>query len=1685
MSLPTPPSTSHREKENWVPRPLPNSRVSWSEEHQYHALPASPSSTPPSIAVKSSASRHAPGKSILKKTAYVLPLMDEEEQKECTPEPEDPLTDLSYIENPVARILDSDAPLYDLAEAYSVLSARLKAALITDSVVDSTWPLFQPLRRHRDAFLDAVIRDLGRVHIDPLEALSSESGPCSMRERERVIAPPTPKDSPRKKRGMSSEQAKLARDLCTICHAVIRFLNVVFTFPALHQLYTVQQLRFLLTHVLAIPMAPELPTINARKTCALAVWLIQTMQLPVEVVGPAAPRIAYAIRRGIEGELGREGKKGAVNDGLKAIYELTTAYPEIFVPAFTEILPSLLTNLLAPTLALRAQACHALGGFAYAAANIRPGPIHARIANIIANHLRPVDSPTPPPDANGEATSTSQKLPPRSPKRDAVIVRTLRTLLAATAPQHVAQGPVWAWMVIGYFVVLLGPTVYEDGAVCRTITALFNLGLRHGRSSVRNLGFMTWRCMVWAYFHAPSIKAPTDGDEETEEADEQERASSNSSPAVQLKSAWKVMVSIVDGGVGSAVIASLLSQPSADKLTLRRALGVLRAMSRKGGHTCKEALDVAMELLGVSDSHSSGETVETPMLLPHGLFCAEPGLLTADWFSLPSAARPILEQCLKTNNIRKLTVDELSTNWVFDTLFGVFRNGVNALKLTWGVDCPSELLAIWGGLIRTEGQELEDEANMEGLTEWAVTMTDVLTDLIDDSKLDVVKNSKGDHDSGFVPTSPVKGPRTRLMPTIERMNPALKLYLARELWHIHRSMFSGDALEKSSERLLEYLISREYVLVEDLDEPDGVRLQWAAICAEALFACDAALMEKFWSGRHPKGPQFGWIPEVRRLVWSTFIEKWRENLEPTWEMGVVILSAPFMDFAAFDMRNYDVELWNATFRDTVDKALDYGIDSVTVVDQIASTVSLHHSPTSSASSLHVADLLLSNLDINDARDVPKDVLELVSQTLSSAYPPEPRDKVMSIWLMRTLTRVLDACPVELSASMFELLQDGLAHWIGDKFRVFTLDEYAMDILPVYQTVLLGIQSLPASVECIETLAPIVESGFCGRPDKIEAATEAFAELWNTAYARMKEPGDGWSERLQTCLYALRGEKPPAVGGYDPDDLPPSSDFSEFNDDLFVPEADGAESEEEEGGTVSTSVLPVSPGFGPLIPALIPLPASPGPNPSRCITPPSTPKSAPVRLFTTPTRPHRPHARPEPSSPSSPLAFPDSPQTAERPRTPMTPKRASQATPRCTPLSSARRRGARDKENAEPLPVIATVVERIAMASPGHSVLGKRPPSGDTDDAPRTPKRQKLDLPSAPLLQAGLQLAREDAPPRTGVAFQDTPSTPKRQATLPKTPYPVRSPAVDLDSVLSLSSSPEIPMYSAKPLTSGPAKPSGVAFASAPSTPRRTVSLRKTPCPPSAADAEDDPFAWSAEASSSTLLASEPHPRKRKGVFMEAVEVPTFRQVLRAEERERRRLSLPRRAVSLATSQGSTSSVPTAVASTETQWASKVTKVELALDTGLGELLETPAKKRKSRGAVINGSAPRAGSPSMSATLRALRRAPILGSDDSILLATPSKLPPKEHSSDDDPRLGQVNPVGLVSPALRRVKAGTADSSDAPGSDDSVMSNSPSRDLVKRRIARLPSSVDRKKTLNPSPLKTRAVTVIDLTCLEDD
>lgn len=228
MSLLTPPNTSHRDKENRFT--APGSRVVWSAQNRYHNL-----ASPPRVHITNSAKKEHPARSILKKCSHVLFPTQGDKQREITPEPSDPLVNLDYLEFPVSRIINPDASLGELIEGYSVLAARLRSCVTGSNDVDASWPFFQPLRRNSDLFVEAVVRDLGRALVDPGSVEEPEpEAPCDV---EKLL--PSPKSTPKKKKkGMTAEQVKYARDLCTTCHAVIKVLAVVFTLPAVHSIFS-------------------------------------------------------------------------------------------------------------------------------------------------------------------------------------------------------------------------------------------------------------------------------------------------------------------------------------------------------------------------------------------------------------------------------------------------------------------------------------------------------------------------------------------------------------------------------------------------------------------------------------------------------------------------------------------------------------------------------------------------------------------------------------------------------------------------------------------------------------------------------------------------------------------------------------------------------------------------------------------------------------------------------------------------------------------------------------------------------------------------------------------------------------------------------------------------------------------------------------------------------------------------------------------------------------------------------------------------------------------------------------------------------------------------------------------------------------------------------------------------------
>lgn len=244
MSLLTPPGSSHRsekEKENFkfsISVPLAGSStrsVVWALENSIHSL-----ATP--IKNISLSSKHRPGaaKSILKVSSQntstlFVPVT---KQREVTPEPADPLVNLQYLETPVQQILSNglseEDPLGELIEGYNVLAARLRSTVAENTDADASWPLFQPLRKNTQALVDAIIRDLGRALINPMSRRSTQDDATDCPK----FTLPSPQSSPMKKKGgMTAEQVKYARDLCTTCHSVIKLLAVVLSTPAIYNVF--------------------------------------------------------------------------------------------------------------------------------------------------------------------------------------------------------------------------------------------------------------------------------------------------------------------------------------------------------------------------------------------------------------------------------------------------------------------------------------------------------------------------------------------------------------------------------------------------------------------------------------------------------------------------------------------------------------------------------------------------------------------------------------------------------------------------------------------------------------------------------------------------------------------------------------------------------------------------------------------------------------------------------------------------------------------------------------------------------------------------------------------------------------------------------------------------------------------------------------------------------------------------------------------------------------------------------------------------------------------------------------------------------------------------------------------------------------------------------------------------------
>ena len=151
---------------------------------------------------------------------------------------------------------------------------------------------------------------------------------------------------------------------------------------------------------------------------------------------------------------------------------------------------------------------------------------------------------------------------------------------------------------------------------------------------------------------------------------------------------WSVLESVVDIGAGVATIGAALAStpdtPEDSEFVLQRVFEVLKTMAKKGGITTSDANEVLCRLVNPAQ-----ETEWDPSkLLPISLYSANPGLLTSDYKQLGQAVKPILDECPLIEDIRCLTRDELTQEWMFGAVMELWKDTLVPLKLAWGSDFP-------------------------------------------------------------------------------------------------------------------------------------------------------------------------------------------------------------------------------------------------------------------------------------------------------------------------------------------------------------------------------------------------------------------------------------------------------------------------------------------------------------------------------------------------------------------------------------------------------------------------------------------------------------------------------------------------------------------------------------------------------------------------------------------------------------------------------------------------------------------------------------------------------------------------------------------------------------------------------------------------------------------------------------
>jgi hypothetical protein len=201
--------------------------------------------------------------------------------------------------------------------------------------------------------------------------------------------------------------------------------------------------------------------------------------------------------------------------------------------------------------------------------------------------------------------------------------------------------------------------------------------------------------------------------------------------------------------------------------------------------------------------------------------------------------------------------------------------------------------------------------------------------------------------------------------------------------------------------------------------------------------------------------------------------------------------------------------------------------------------------------LGVALAILRRLNLNEGDSIPTRTLSYLNMTLTASYPPQPSTIDTASELIKAFHRTIISVPVSLLEPVVFAVQAGLAVWLEDDCVSLSVDQYNglvrnlsssphclplsllfSQLMPVYDSLLTRLPSLPLTIASLNALAPLLTAVF-SRIVPPALGPTAFIRFFEVVHARLAGSPNAYNNDLRVCIDAYVR----AHGGEWPSGLP--------------------------------------------------------------------------------------------------------------------------------------------------------------------------------------------------------------------------------------------------------------------------------------------------------------------------------------------------------------------------------------------------------------------------------------------------------------------------------------------------------------------------------------------------------------------